>query len=67
MAPSLGLPVAPSLPKPPQVVAPVLVSQPGPTARIGEAPPPGLAQVLPDTDDGWDDMLDALEADNTRH
>jgi hypothetical protein len=24
---------------------------------------PTLAQALPDTDDGWDDMLDALEAD----
>ena len=56
---------------PPQVqaqgfVAPVLVPQPGPTPRVGDGPRPALAQVLPDTDDEWDDMLDALEADNTR-
>jgi hypothetical protein len=43
-----------------------------PGAPIASAPPPAappvpvaadLAQALPDTDDGWDDMLDALEAD----
>lgn len=78
----MPVPVAPSLPVPPQIpaqglvappqiqaqglVAPVLVPQPGPTPRVGDAPRPALAQVLPDTDDEWDDMLDALEADNTR-
>ena len=56
---------------PPQIqaqglVAPVLVPQPGPTPRVGDAPRPALAQVLPDTDDEWDDMLDALEADSSR-
>jgi len=71
VAPAFVMPAAPSLvmPGPPQVQAPVLVAPvlvSGPTARLGDAPPPGLAPVLPDTDDGWDDMLDALEADNTR-
>jgi len=72
VAPSLvvPVPVAPSLPAPPQLqgqglVAPVLVPQPGPTPRVGDAPRPALAQVLPDTDDEWDDMLDALEADSS--
>jgi len=36
-----------------------------PMAPSAAAPPvpQSLAQALPDTDDGWDDMLDALEAD----
>ena len=56
MAPSVP---APSLPAPPRVQAPSFE-----VPRVGQAAPPALAQVLPDTDDGWDDMLDALEADS---
>ncbi len=50
---------APSLPAPPRVQAAGFE-----VPRVGQAAPPALAQVLPDTDDGWDDMLDALEADS---
>jgi hypothetical protein len=52
---------APSLPAPPRVQAAGFE-----VPRVGQAAPPALAQVLPDTDDGWDDMLDALEADSSR-
>ena len=75
-APVIAAPVivAPMLPVPsvlpqapaPSFVVPAVGSQPGQVPRVSEAAPPALAQVLPDTDDGWDDMLDALEADNVR-
>ena len=62
---------------PPIASAPVLLPRPAsapvprapgaivPTGPSPVPPPtaPSLAQALPDTDDGWDDMLDALEAD----
>jgi tetratricopeptide (TPR) repeat protein len=67
-------PTAPVLPPPPAAVvsptAPVLPPPPAavvsPTAPVTTAVgvrPSELAQVLPETDDAWDDMLNALEAD----
>ena len=61
---ALGVPVLP-----PRPAAPVLPPSPAavvlPTAPV--APSVGraseLAQVLPDTDDAWDDMLNALEGE----
>jgi hypothetical protein len=43
----------------------VLPSAPDAAAPVVAAAPKleGLAQALPDTDDEWDDMLNALEAD----
>jgi len=55
----------PTLSGPPPL-APVLAPPSGLAPRVAGAPPPALAQVLPDTDDGWDEMLDALEADSAR-
>ena len=51
---------------PPTVASPVVIpagvlSAP---ARLSTSTPASLAQVLPDTDDAWDEMLDALEADS---
>jgi hypothetical protein len=76
-APWAGTP--PTLPRnlPPIAGGPVLSPRPEdvpvprapaaivPTGPSPVAPPiaPTLAQALPDADDGWDDMLDALEAD----
>ena len=57
------LPVLPRVPAP-SVVVPAAASQREQAPQTGVAAPPALAQVLPDTDDGWDDMLDALEADS---
>ena len=77
-APWAGMP-PPTLSRtlPPIASAPVLLPRPAsapvprapgaivPTGPSPVPPPtaPSLAQALPDTDDGWDDMLDALEAD----
>jgi hypothetical protein len=44
--------------------APVAVVLPNaPVTSAAPSRPSELAQVLPDTDDAWDDMLNALEAD----
>ncbi len=61
-APAPVLPPRPAAPvMPPAPVAVVLPS--APVAPAAAPRPSELAQVLPDTDDAWDDMLNALEAD----
>lgn len=60
--PAPALPPRPAAPVlPPAPVAVVLPS--APVAAAAATRPSELAQVLPDTDDAWDDMLNALEAD----
>ena len=61
LPPPTGLPSRPEAMPLPRAPGAVVM----PMAPSAAAPPvpQSLAQALPDTDDGWDDMLDALEAD----
>jgi len=67
LPPPTGLPGVPGLPSHPEAMplprAPGAVVMPMAPSAAAPPVPPSLAQALPDTDDGWDDMLDALEAD----